>query len=73
MTVYTYSLTYIDNRNNLVKVGMGTEERLFDTAVALDKQGMELTEAVREVWEQTDGVARLIKVQPYRMGKPVDA
>jgi hypothetical protein len=73
MTVYTYSLSYIDNRNHFNKVGMGTEEQLFDTAVALDRQGAELIEAVREVWEQVDGIARFIKAQPYKMGKPVDA
>ena len=69
---YTYSISYYDNNGHFSKVGMGTEEQMFATALEIDRQGGELRTAVREVWEQTDGIIRLVKIQPYKMGKPTD-
>ena len=69
---YTYSISFIDNRGHFSKVGMGTEEQMFETALEIDRQGGELRTAVREVWEQTNGIVHLVKIQPYKMGKPID-
>ena len=71
MTTYTYSLTACTNTDRFYKMGVGSEAALFDAAVAIDREGGELLSAVREVWEQADGVARFLRAEPYRMGIPV--
>ena len=69
---YTYSISFTDKNGSFFKVGMGTEEQIFETALEIDRQGGELRTVVREIWEQIDGVIHLVKIQPYKMGKPVD-
>ena len=69
---YTYSISFMDKNGSFSKVGMGTEEQMFETALEIDKLGGELRTVVREVWEQVDGIIRLVKTQPYKMGKPTD-
>lgn len=71
MTTYTYSLTVRTNSGRSYKMGVGSEAALFDAAVAIDREGGELLSAVREVWEQTDSVARFLRAEPYRLGVPV--
>lgn len=71
MTRYTYTLNYTDRFGNTETIGMGTEEQMFRTALALDKESATLNFAGREVWEITDHIAHLVKVEPYRNGKPV--
>lgn len=71
MTTYTYSLAARTSTGRFYKMGVGSEAALFDAAVAIDREGGELLSTVREVWEQTDGVARFLRAEPYRMGVPV--
>lgn len=71
MTTYTYSLTARTNTGRFYTMGVGSEAALFEAAVAIDREGGELLSAVREVWEQTDSVARFLRAEPYRLGVPV--
>lgn len=71
MTTYTYSLTARTNSGRSYKMGVGSEAALFNAAVTIDREGGELLSAVREVWEQTDGMARFLRAEPCRMGVPV--
>lgn len=70
MTTYTYSLTARTNTGRFYTMGVGSEAVLFDAAIAIDCEGGELLSAVREVWEQADGVARFLRAEPYHMGVP---
>lgn len=70
MTSYTYTLEYKDNRGLWHKVGMGTQRQMMNTAVAIDRQGGTLLDAMRETWNTDNGVATLYKVERYSMGKP---
>lgn len=71
MTLYTYSLTARTARGDFYKMGCGSESDFFKAAVAIDREDGELLSAVREVWEENGGVARLLRIEPYRMGVPV--
>lgn len=68
MITYTYSLTARTNTGRFYKESVGSEAALFSAAVAVDREGGELLSAVREVWEETDGVARFLRVEPYAGG-----
>lgn len=70
MTTYTYSATARDTRGRICKVGFGTEAAMMDWAVAIDRMGYELLDAVREVWEEADGWAHFLRVEQYKMGRP---
>ena len=70
MTTYTYSATYVDTRGHICKVGFGTEAAMMNWAVAIDRMGYELLDAVREVWEEANGVAHFLRVEQYKMGRP---
>lgn len=72
MTTFTYSLTFTDNHGRFHKVGVGTEEEMFFLAVEIDKRHETLESAVREVWNVENGIVHLVKIQPYKMGKPTD-
>lgn len=71
MTEYTYTIIYTDTYGNRNTVGMGTEEQMFRTALALDKEGAILETVRREVWTVTDHIAHFERFEPYRNGKPV--
>jgi len=71
MTLYTYSLTAYTARGNFYKAGYGSESDFFKAAVAIDREGGELLSAVREVWEESGGIAKLLRIESYSMGFPV--
>ena len=70
MTTYTYHITYITSYGTRERVGMGTEEQMFASALQVDREGGTLIEAVREVWEVREGRAHFLRFEPYRNGKP---
>lgn len=70
MTTYTYSITARTRLGRFYKAGFGTEAKMFEAAVAIDREGGELLSAVREVWEEANGIAHFLRVEPYRMGQP---
>jgi hypothetical protein len=70
MTTYQYSATYADKYGFVQCVGFGSEQALFDFAVAIDREGGSLLSADREVYEVANGYAHLTRLEPYFMGKP---
>ena len=70
MTTYTYHITYITRYGTRERVGMGTEEQMFASALQVDREGGELLSAVREVWEVREGRAHFLRFEPYRNGVP---
>lgn len=69
--MYTYSLGGYDAAGRFFKIGVGTEEQMFRVALAINLDGGELISAVREVWEEVNGLAHLLRIEPYRLGSPV--
>ena len=67
MTTYTYHITYITRYGTRERVGMGTEEQMFASALQVDREGGTLIEAV---WEVREGRAHFLRFEPYRNGKP---
>lgn len=70
MTTYTYTLSYRSRTGSFVRVGFNSEARMFDCAAEIDRNGGELLDAVREVWEVREGRAHFLRVEHYRNGKP---
>ena len=71
MTTYTYHITYTTRTGRFERVGMGTEEQMFASALQVDREGGTLIEAVREVWEVREGRAHFLRFEPYRNGRPI--
>lgn len=70
MTEYGFSLTYTDKYGCFNKASCGTEEQMFEIALAVWKEGGNLLSASREVYEVSDGYAHLTRLDSYFMGKP---
>ena len=71
MTTYTYHIDIRYPNGRKERIGMGTEGQMFTAAVDADNMGCELLEAAREVWNVKDGVAKFVRFDYYRNGKPV--
>jgi len=71
MTTYTYMISYINRYGVYTRVGFGSEDKMFEAATRVDREGGELLNASREVWEEIKGVARFIRIDRYSMGVPV--
>lgn len=73
MTDYIYSITYTDKYGRFEKVSCGTEEQMFEIALAVWEEDGNLLSASREVYETANGYAHCVRIEPYRMGKPIEA
>lgn len=71
MMTYTYALSGYDAAGRYFRCSMGSEEQMFRTALAISSEGGELLSAVREVYEEINGVAHFVRIETYRMGFPV--
>lgn len=70
MTTYTYMISYINRYGVYTRVGFDSENKMFDAAARVDREGGELLNASREVWEEIDGVAHFLRTESYRLGVP---
>jgi len=70
MKVYQYAIIYRDKHNTTHKMGMGTQAQMFRSALALDSDNAYIYDCQRETYHVDNGIAKLIKIESYVMGKP---